>query len=181
MFQRTFANHKRWRLGSFSDFFFFLVSVIPHLKPTEQGRCETGNAWMCRGFCWCFCGLALRDSRCLPKQSCPVEPCVDYNEDTISTWLLDLPMPLLSSCLLSDVPLTQNTARLEACLNHLLQRHDMKVRASIKICVFHHGPLTQTAAAVILKCLIAHSFHKSAEKGHVCNKGFLVVQQMMGQ
>lgn len=46
----------------------------------------------------------------------------------------------------------------------------MKVRASIKSCIFfsfffsHHGAVTETVAVVIPGCFIAGSFHKSADE-----------------
>lgn len=45
----------------------------------------------------------------------PPEPCVDYNEDTISMWPWTC-WPLVSSSLLGDVPATQDRASLEAAL-----------------------------------------------------------------
>ena len=97
---------------------FISISIVPHLYPTEEGCRVTGNSWMrCSvGFCCCcFCRWALRDTCCLPKQCCPVKPCVDFNEDTISTqpWTC---WPLLASCLLSDVPAILKTASSEAAV-----------------------------------------------------------------
>lgn len=109
----------------------------------------------------------------------PPEPCVEYNEDTISTppWTC---WPLLSSSLLGDVPAVQNTASLEAALITLSRGATWRWERVLSCCFFsfffffyHHGTVTQTAVVVIPGRLAAGAFHKSAEEKQEENSRWL--------
>lgn len=117
------------------------------------------------GSCCCFCGLALRDTRYLSKQCCPPSPVWIIMKTQYTRGHGPAGPFSHQACWVVFQPYSKHS-QFGDCLNHPLQRHHMKVRASIKSLFFfhHHGTVTQIGAVVIPGCLAAGAFHQSAEE-----------------